>query len=1068
MSIRRLLTASLTLVLSLSMLVPAGTSGFAQDDLEPPEIMPSETRTAPSIDDALVAQLASASAADAVITTWSRAELGIVDSLGIAATKLRYLPMAFATITSAQLDALRAAPEVRSVWSNEAMSIQMAESTWITKARETWSTMGVTGKGIELAVIDTGIDGLHADSDNLVEFCESQNSATSTSATVFCSPFNVASGNAGPAGPFNDARRDATDDQGHGSHVSGTMAGSGDASGGRANVRSVIGMAPDAKLRVYSSNVGLSLLAFQILSSFDDIAYKKANGLNDVVAINNSWGGGTGSSYDPNDPFNVAIAENYKIGVLSVFSAGNSGPEHNTLGRQCVNPFVVCVAANQKPDQVAMFSSRGRPSEPTDTNRDGAITAADVQPDNHDRRLGQALSVGLYRPALTAPGVAIYSINANAAGCREGVGTNTDCYVPLQGTSMSGPHVAGATALIAQAYRDKYGRLPSPAQITEYLERGANKNKLPGWEAEEQGAGRLNVLESVKLAQAGAKRGGKLVLGYPTPPALTKLSLPTLNGCTRALSWTTGIGYGQHTIEVPENAERLRMNVSWNVTGENLYVRLWRPGVNPDATAPGESRVYPDQDFANLLYTQNIVAGVGVPLRSRFVDVRAPEAGTWTLRVYSRTEVAPETPCGGTNYRVEKLELFTVGAQPTVAIASPSDGGLVSGTVTVSGTATHPTAWDGVTNWQVPGTAVPSALAGTTFYMHGSAHDGYSGDGQSDFASGKLPFLATTAVGDTTRATWTTSPFLTTDTAPSPTDPSWKLALTEPSIVEGRARVSWWASCNGCTFGADWVITIFADGTNAFSKRVSAVPGAPLLPARLTVDLDLPRISASSSLVVMIDPVYIDAQTLTTFYYDASGQCETLVTSPAANAPEQSLACDSYVLLPITAASAAGAVGPNPPTALRVTEQIGQVTVSWQGTDGATAYEVHRSTDPAFVPGRKTLRGTVTTTSLVADGKPNLTYYYRVVALAGSARGKPSLVAYGASRQPTEPEHEVRVRVDRLYGPRYWEFAAINDQGTTWSLPWNAGELSAGPHTIAAQSIAQGVRSPGVTITVTR
>ena len=127
----------------------------------------------------------------------------------------------------------------------------------------------------------------------------------------------------------------------------------------------------------------------EILAAFDDLTWKKENGFNNVVAVNNSWGGGGGSNYDPEDPQSIAFKRAYDAGILPVFAAGNSGHEHDTLGAQCVSPWVACVAASTKPDSIVMFSSRGRPSQPTDTNRDGVIDSTDVQPDNHDRRLGQ-------------------------------------------------------------------------------------------------------------------------------------------------------------------------------------------------------------------------------------------------------------------------------------------------------------------------------------------------------------------------------------------------------------------------------------------------------------------------------------------------------------------------------------------------------------------------------------------------------------------------------------------------------------------------------------------------------
>ena len=63
---------------------------------------------------------------------------------------------------------------------------------------------------------------------------------------------------------------------------------------------------------------------------------------------------------------------------------------------------------------------------------------------------------------------------------------------------MATPHVTGAVGLVVQAFRQGHGgRSPSPNQIIDILERSANAAKLPGWDAEEQGAGRLDAYEAV-------------------------------------------------------------------------------------------------------------------------------------------------------------------------------------------------------------------------------------------------------------------------------------------------------------------------------------------------------------------------------------------------------------------------------------------------------------------------------------------------------------------------------------------------------------------------------------------
>ncbi|MDQ3407002.1 MAG: S8 family serine peptidase, partial [Chloroflexota bacterium] len=726
---------------------------------------------------------------------------------------------------------------------------------------------GYTGRGVDIAVIDTGIDGGHEDTDNLVEFCDTTGAATGSRNEVACSPqgadnlpLTAIVNPTAPEGP----RRYAFDDEGHGSHVSGTVAGSGDASGGMDATHSTIGVAPEARLHVYSANVGPVLLAFQILSAYDDMIAKKqaaiAAGQPGVVATSNSFGGGDGANYSPDDPQNIMHKLAYDVGIISVYAAGNSGPEHNTLSDSCIDPWVVCVGATTKPDSVVQFSSRGRPSEPADTNRNGVVgddgtngtpddtsddIAADVAPDNHDRKLGQKLGIGLYRPTLAAPGVNINSISANAPGCREGVGTDTGCYEPLNGTSMATPHVSGAIGVIVQAYRAANAvpaTWPSTkkhsAIIIDILERSAGLHKLPGYESEEQGAGRLNVWDAVRFIR-GEIRLPKPNLGTPSPvyasgkfpgAAATKNSF---DGCTGALSFTVGDDpnpldegadqppdadtgrYGAHRIDVPLGAERLRITGEWPAhPGSNLYLRLWRPGVNPndEFSTDFSERAFPDQEAVGLIDETALLEG------RRFLDVRAPEAGEWRLRVYHRAGGAP-LPCTtpnpnlpepfGYNYTIT-TEIPISARVPTVAFTEPAGGSTHTDRVIVfRGTATYPTRWDGVTNYEVPGTGVVRGGdvedPRVPLHFQGNTEEGCTGDGSTDMSTascndGNGPsLLPKTALSEDPAASFDLlNPILGGNAERHPLIPNWIWDISSETALRGPMTVNWWASCSAC------------------------------------------------------------------------------------------------------------------------------------------------------------------------------------------------------------------------------------------------------------------------------
>lgn len=1113
------------------------------------------------VESKLVRQLAKSKtdAVSAVITTTSRAGLRAVKRMGVKGVALRTMPIFLTdTLTSDQVAKLRRSAHVAGIWANDRYRVAMEDSTWITRARYAWEPTnrdnglpplgghGVTGAGIHVAVIDTGADGLHADMDNLVEFCETQQAVSGHRNTVLCSPFlpnGAAAGNLGPACPADQARVCATDDDGHGSHVSGTIAGSGSASGGRANPHSTIGMAPDAKLHVYSANIGGFLFDHEILAAYDDMTYKRERGIYPTVAVNNSWGGGGGSDYNPGDPIHVAIKRAYFAGILSVFSAGNSGPEHNTLGQQCVSPFVICVAASTKPDSVAMFSSRGRPSQNQDTNRDGNITegAGDVRPDNHDPKLGRAYDVGRYRPSVSAPGVNINSINGDMLSCREGSEAPSTpesaaakgCYVRFNGTSMSAPHVTGLAALVAEAYHKGHDNKLPPAQImAEIIERSSNWfSKLPGWEAEEQGTGRIDAYAAVEFAKEYPNGLKEPVLGTATPryaisPEVTAKSTDVIKGCTGTASWTApevsfGTGdepspietqrYGQHFFVVSDNVDRLRITARWpRHQGANLYLRLWRPGEgrgNPDTAEDAvghQLRFMADQEALGLVFTGN----------SRFADVRAPEAtvgepppqagvgetvdvppGLWVLRVFHRAGGSP-TNCDldsqenpkqleGFNYTL-KVEMPTSSAAPTARITEPPDGAVITDRWQQLGSkADVPDSWEGVTQWEVPGTEIPGSIPEPDerkiLYFHGNNHvadpsapDEASCDGSpgnDDVLTSRCPMLleSSTLSSDAAAFFEVPTPLFNGGLDRNPIDPNWTWYVPTTTQIGGAMTVEWWASCSFCGAvignNAAWNIRVYADGNLKFQKRVTATPHEPLLPSRLDATVFLPQIIANNRITLQVDPIFIDTQNDTRIYYDSEQPC----------LPTSSGRCDSLVRMPVDMTGVSG-TGPGPQN-LRATDRHKFIRLAWQETTGAVKYEIHRDLEPAFIPNPRTKIAVTTGFPCTSPENPTWTqenrpgrcyddngnhlerqYYYRVVALfENGTRSLPSRLTHNMR---TNYDRQVKMKVDRLYGPVFWEYASLfSDPENSWHHWWDTLELTPGPHHVFTRSFHQGIGS---------
>ena len=243
-------------------------------------------------------------------------------------------------------------------------------------------TASAPGAEIVVAVIDSGIDYTHED----------------LAAEMWVNPGEdpATPGDDDGNGWSNDVHgidcanedADPMDDNGHGTHVAGTIAAT------RGNGEGVMGVAPNVKIMALkflgADGTGYTSDAIQCLD------YAVANG---ALITNNSWGGPT-FSQPLQDAIERAGAENQ----LFVAAAGNEGTSNETQPHYPASyelANVVSVAATDREDRLAGFSNHGS-------------TSVD----------------------LAAPGVSILS-------------TVPGGYASYSGTSMATPHVAGAAALLS-------------------------------------------------------------------------------------------------------------------------------------------------------------------------------------------------------------------------------------------------------------------------------------------------------------------------------------------------------------------------------------------------------------------------------------------------------------------------------------------------------------------------------------------------------------------------------------------------------------------------------------------
>lgn len=326
-----------------------------------------------------------------------------------------------ATGTPALFSQLAATGLIRRVEYNRPLRYFLNSSHQATGGRDVLngSVGGVAydGSGIGVAVVDSGIDGTHPDFQGRM------------GGNVKLIPLTAL------AIDLEDT--DGISAGGHGTHVAGTVAGTGAASGGDRH-----GAAPGATLYGVSGGTAISMHSAVaglewVLDNHDQVSPA-------IRVVNNSWGSGAG----PHDPGSATALANQALvnaGIVVVFAAGNDGGDGSSqqTSPTCVDPTpgVICVASYNDQNSgtvngpMSSFSSRGRNGEPNTY------------------------------PDISAPGDQIIApCRLTLPICVTGTDGSNE-YATLSGTSMAAPHIAGIVAQILQA-----NPALTPAQVEDILE----------------------------------------------------------------------------------------------------------------------------------------------------------------------------------------------------------------------------------------------------------------------------------------------------------------------------------------------------------------------------------------------------------------------------------------------------------------------------------------------------------------------------------------------------------------------------------------------------------------------
>ena len=184
--------------------------------------------------------------------------------------------------------------------------------------------MGITGKGVKVAVLDTGIDNTHHD----LQY-------TTQGKTKIIGEASFVDYN------FDGIPDEGPEDLiGHGTHVTGTVAGNG----------YQIGVAPGAYILNGKVCGSIGCATTWMMEAVEWAYFQKA----DIITM--SIGGSTIYGHDPLDALIEAV---WGKGVLFTIAAGNAGPSLSTVESPGVNPHVLTVGATDIYDKVTGFSGRG-------------------------------------------------------------------------------------------------------------------------------------------------------------------------------------------------------------------------------------------------------------------------------------------------------------------------------------------------------------------------------------------------------------------------------------------------------------------------------------------------------------------------------------------------------------------------------------------------------------------------------------------------------------------------------------------------------------------------------------
>ncbi len=326
-----------------------------------------------------------------------------------------------ARLPAEKISELQALPQVAEVFEDGIMQPLLDVSVPTIGAPTFWNA-GYTGQGVDVAVVDTGIDAAHpALSDKVL--------AQKRCLDGLGSSYNITD-------PSPD------DVNGHGTHIGGIIASQNPTYRGIAyGIRALINAKAGGDSDGYDGGGG-SMADSDAMKCVEWAIQGNSYG---AEVINFSFGGSTTNDDTPLARFFDAVVS--QLNVVTAIAAGNSGSAPQTLLSPGIAP---------NPISVANVQDNGTPSRWDDTIRDSSSRGP--------------TAAGRKKPDLAAPGTGITSADNSWEGA------NPD-WVSYTGTSMAAPHIAGAAALLISR------GVTDPLAVKALLINTAEDKGDPGWDA---------------------------------------------------------------------------------------------------------------------------------------------------------------------------------------------------------------------------------------------------------------------------------------------------------------------------------------------------------------------------------------------------------------------------------------------------------------------------------------------------------------------------------------------------------------------------------------------------------